>query len=97
MSVLALSDNQLTGEIPPELGNLTGMWGLYLSDNQLNGEIPPELGSFHNMYELRLVGNNLTGCIPEELRHVQDNVLPSLGLPYCDAEGAPGPEHHTPR
>ena len=37
---LLLGGNQLTGEIPPELGNLTQLQNLDLRQNQLTGEIP---------------------------------------------------------
>ena len=35
--------NELTGEIPPELGNLENLSTLELGNNQLTGEIPSEL------------------------------------------------------
>ena len=38
-----LHDNQLTGEIPSEIGNLTNLTQLYLNINQLTGEIPEEI------------------------------------------------------
>ena len=37
---LRLDYNQLTGSIPPEIGNLTNLTGLGLYDNQLSGGIP---------------------------------------------------------
>ena len=37
---LDLYNNQLTGSIPPEIGNLTNLTGLGLHDNQLTGDIP---------------------------------------------------------
>jgi hypothetical protein len=40
---LDLSYNQLTGSIPPEIGNLTNLTHLYLNDNQLSGIIPDEI------------------------------------------------------
>ena len=40
---LNLLDNQLSGEIPPELGNLANLVELYLSGNQLSGCLPSGL------------------------------------------------------
>ncbi len=64
---LYLRKNQLTGTIPPELGNLTNLEGLYLGSNQLTGEIPLELGSLANLEWLSLKQNQVTGTIPPEL------------------------------
>ena len=64
---LDLRTNQLTGEIPAELGNLTNLTHLYLSGNQLTGEIPAELGNLTNLIRLHLSSNQLTGEIPAEL------------------------------
>ena len=65
---LNLGSNRLSGEIPPELGNLTNLQHLNLSWNRLSGEIPPELGNLTNLQHLNLSGNNqLSGEIPPEL------------------------------
>ena len=64
---LNLHQNQLTGEIPAELGSLTNLSVLDLAENQLTGEIPTELGSLSNLQELYLLGNELSGEIPAEL------------------------------
>ena len=64
---LDLNDNQLTGEIPPELGGLPNLRDLFLSYNDLTGEIPPELGRLSNLRDLFLGANQLTGEIPPEL------------------------------
>ena len=82
---LYLEGNQLTGEIPPELGGLPNLRELGLSGNQLTGEIPPELGGLSNLRELTLTGNQLTGCIPEGLRFIAPKDLVSLDLPDCGA------------
>ena len=64
---LALSVNDLTGSIPPELGSLTNLENLVLNANRLTGNIPPELGSLTNLEYLLLHENELTGSIPPEL------------------------------
>ena len=73
----------MTGEIPPELGRLSNLTGLWLHGNQLTGEIPPELGGLSNLQRLYLDGNLLTGCVPAGLRDVPNNDIASLGLPFC--------------
>ena len=64
---LALRGNDLTGEIPPELGSLTNLKELALFGNRLSGEIPSELGGLVNLKELVLSGNELSGEIPPDL------------------------------
>ena len=65
--VLFLNDNELSGEIPPELGSLSNLLGLDLGGNDLSGEIPAWLGSLSNLTHLYLAGNELSGEIPAEL------------------------------
>ncbi len=64
---LWLYGNRLSGEIPPELGNLANLENLWLYENRLSGEIPPELGSLANLKSLELAQNRLSGEIPPEL------------------------------
>ncbi|MDE0080174.1 MAG: hypothetical protein OXO50_21830, partial [Caldilineaceae bacterium] len=61
---LNLSENGLSGSIPPELGNLTELESLGLADNRLSGEIPPELGNLIYLESLYLNNNELSGEIP---------------------------------
>ena len=51
---LELITNNLTGEIPRELGDLTNLDRLLLNNNNLTGEIPRELGSLTNLTDLNL-------------------------------------------
>ncbi len=46
---LFLAVNQLSGPIPPDLGNLANLSDLRLGGNQLSGPIPPELGNLANL------------------------------------------------
>ena len=57
----------LTGVIPPEIGDLTGLEYLILYGNSLTGEIPPELGNLRRLVTLTLTQNSLSGNIPPEL------------------------------
>lgn len=59
--------NDLSGSLPPELGNLSGLRELILWRNHLEGSIPSELGNLSLLKELSLWRNQLTGSIPPEL------------------------------
>ncbi|XP_043720746.1 receptor like protein 21-like [Telopea speciosissima] len=64
---LDLSCNNLIGEIPHELGDLTGIRALNLSYNQLTGSIPRTFSNLTQVESLDLSYNNLSGEIPSEL------------------------------
>ncbi len=68
---LSLGGNQLSGEIPAELGNLQSLQGLNLESNHLSGRIPAELGNLTNLQLLLLGGNQLSGEMPAELGKLQ--------------------------
>ena len=51
---LILFFQELTGEIPPEIGQLENLTYLNLSSNNLSGEIPPEIGQLENLIYLNL-------------------------------------------
>ena len=76
---LDLSENDLNGTIPSELGYLTYLEVLYLSENQLSGTIPSALGILSNLTELSLWSNELTGIIPPELGKLANLEVMYLG------------------
>ena len=86
VAVLTLSDNQLTGSIPAQLGNLTNLQDLRLFSNQLTGTIPVELGNLANLSWLELSSNQLTGSIPSSLGNLSD--LRTLSLHTNQLTGA---------
>ena len=83
---LILTNNQLTGTIPPELGGLTNLQLLWLQDNQLTGTIPAELGDLTSLQELLLFNNQLTGTIPPELGDLANLISLSLWGNALDGE-----------
>ena len=68
----------LSGEIPSEIGDLTGLRVLNLARNDLTGEIPPEIGQLSTLEALVLSQNQLTGDIPPEIGQLSN--LENLGL-----------------
>ena len=77
---LNLQVNQLSGNIPAELGNLEHLTYLNLFVNQLTGTIPAELGNLTQLVLLRLDVNQLTGSIPAELGNLTQLTFLSLQL-----------------
>ena len=74
-----LDGNELTGELPAELGSLSSVQWLELGNNKLSGEIPAELGSLSNLQRLELGNNKLTGEIPTELGNLGNLEVLLLG------------------
>ncbi|MCY3664296.1 MAG: SUMF1/EgtB/PvdO family nonheme iron enzyme [Gemmatimonadetes bacterium] len=69
---LNLSGNELGGEIPSALGNLSNLRVLWLHANELGGEIPSALGDLSSLQELYLYGNELGGEIPATLGNLSN-------------------------
>ncbi|MYD36029.1 MAG: PQQ-binding-like beta-propeller repeat protein [Dehalococcoidia bacterium] len=90
VTTLSLPNNRLSGELPPELGNLTNLEALYLNGNQLIGEIPPELSNLTSLRWIRLNQNQLSGEIPPELGNLTN--LEQLNLSNNRLGGEVPPE-----
>ena len=69
---LDLGVNQLTGQIPRSVGNLTNLIYLGAGVNRLSGPIPVELGNLSSLDTLDLGENQLTGQIPPALGHLSN-------------------------
>ena len=64
---LRLYENNLTGTIPTELGNLNNLKLLELSLNRsLSGPIPPDIGRLSRLQDLRMRRTGVSGPIPAE-------------------------------
>ncbi|ERN03888.1 hypothetical protein AMTR_s00078p00176050 [Amborella trichopoda] len=64
MIFLDLSYNQLSGEIPAEIGSIYYLSVLNLGHNRFSGQIPANLGRLKNVGILDLSHNELSGPIP---------------------------------
>ncbi|XP_039160908.1 receptor-like protein 15 [Eucalyptus grandis] len=67
MSGIDLSQNNLTGFIPPEVGHLGELRALNLSHNHLTGSIPKTFSDLKSVESLDLSYNSLIGPIPPQL------------------------------
>jgi len=61
-----VQNNNLTGSIPVELGNLANLVNLHLENNNFSSSIPEELGKLTNLRILSLADNDLSGSIPAQ-------------------------------
>ncbi|XP_059066706.1 receptor-like protein EIX2 [Cryptomeria japonica] len=67
MASLDLSNNQLNGDMPSDLGKLKGLKLLNLSMNNLNGTIPTSIAQMSWLESLDLSKNHFFGQIPSDL------------------------------
>ncbi len=90
---LYLYDNQLTGIIPDELGNLTLLQKLYLDRNKLTGVLPVEIQKLSHLQILRIDNNELddTENCKANIKAKVESWLPSfpplLPLPPSHVDG----------
>ncbi|KAL6294854.1 hypothetical protein ACE6H2_002996 [Prunus campanulata] len=68
---LDVSDNLLSGSIPPDLGDWKSLVFLDLSRNRLQGQIPEDISHLKYLKYLSLANNNLTGAIPASFVRLQ--------------------------
>ena len=59
--------NDLTGEIPPEIEELSKLKRLYLERNSISESIPAEIGKLQHLETLYLAYNDISGTIPPEI------------------------------
>ncbi|KAL6564566.1 hypothetical protein OROMI_016016 [Orobanche minor] len=67
LETLTISDANITGTIPLDIGNCLSLRKIDLSSNNLVGSIPATIGNLKDLEELVLNSNQLTGKIPAEL------------------------------
>ena len=80
-----LSSNQLTGDIPEEIGNLIALVSLNLSSNNLTGEITSKIGRLTSLDSLDLSRNHFFGPIPTSLAQIDR--LSVLNLSHNNLSG----------
>ena len=87
---LNLRENNLTGSLPAEIGDLEYLETLHLYDNEIPGPIPPELGQLRRLRILFLHNCGMYGPIPPEIGRLTD--LEVLNLNGNELSGSIPPE-----
>uniref|UniRef100_A0A1J3JCL5 LRR receptor-like serine/threonine-protein kinase GSO1 n=1 Tax=Noccaea caerulescens TaxID=107243 RepID=A0A1J3JCL5_NOCCA len=82
---LDLSENELSGEIPVELGGLVALLALNFSHNYLTGVIPESFSGIKNVESLDLSNNRLQGRIPPRLTELRN--LAVFNVSYNNLSG----------
>ncbi|CAL5389033.1 unnamed protein product [Camellia sinensis] len=83
---LRLLNKNLSGILPPELGQLPHMEILDFMWNDISGSIPKEIGNITSLHHLLLSGNQISGPLPDEL-----GFLPNLIKFQLDRNYISGP------
>ncbi|KAI6706636.1 hypothetical protein NL676_009598 [Syzygium grande] len=83
---ISLQGKGLSGRIPPEIGGLESLSGLYLHFNALGGEIPKEIGGLRMLTDLYLDVNGFSGEIPPDIANLTN--LQVLQLCYNRFSGS---------
>ncbi|KAL6557238.1 hypothetical protein OROMI_017588 [Orobanche minor] len=84
---ISLQGKGLYGQIPPEVGQLKSLSGLYLHFNKLHGVVPKELANLTELSDLYLNVNDLSGPIPPEIGQMS-NLQVILQLCYNRLNGS---------
>ncbi|XP_027915412.1 probable LRR receptor-like serine/threonine-protein kinase RFK1 isoform X2 [Vigna unguiculata] len=72
LTSISVYANNLSGEIPIELGGIINLTYLNLEANQFSGVVPPDLGNLTKLEALILSSNKLSGKLPVTLAKLQN-------------------------
>nr|XP_011464344.1 PREDICTED: probable LRR receptor-like serine/threonine-protein kinase At1g74360 [Fragaria vesca subsp. vesca] len=79
-----LSGNQLSGQVPPEIGEMHNFSMINLAFNQLTGELPAGIGQIP-LVVFNLTDNSFSGEIPMEIGNIM--CMQNLDLSYNNFSG----------
>ncbi|XP_049343005.1 receptor kinase-like protein Xa21 [Solanum verrucosum] len=72
--MIDIGENKIHGNIPPQLGHLSSLEGLYLGSNTLSGEVPVIIFNISSLKVIALAANTLSGKLPSNLGYSLPNL-----------------------
>ncbi|CAL8150813.1 unnamed protein product [Prunus armeniaca] len=84
-AAIDLSNNNIIGDIPTEIGQLQLPRWLFLNSNNFSGVIPDQISNLKNLEVLDLSTNHLSGEIPLSLANL--NFLKDFNVSYNSLQG----------
>lgn len=79
LQLLGLTQNNLSGEIPSSVGNLSSLVYFLAAQNLLTGSIPGSLASLASIQVIDLTYNNLSGTVPSSIFNLSSLIYLGLG------------------
>ncbi|KAL7449963.1 hypothetical protein ACHAWC_001964 [Mediolabrus comicus] len=64
LTELDMSNNNIVGQLPNDVGDLKNLKSFNAAHNRLTGSLPPSIGNLSFLRELNLMNNNLDGVVP---------------------------------
>ncbi|MGL5439795.1 MAG: hypothetical protein ACRDA4_05330, partial [Filifactoraceae bacterium] len=69
---IVLTNINLTGSIPEDIGNLKNLEIMAFDYGNLSGSIPEGIGNLENIKHIRISGNNVSGSIPDTIGNLSN-------------------------
>ncbi|KAL6864677.1 hypothetical protein ACP4OV_015828 [Aristida adscensionis] len=85
--MLDLSENKLSGNIPPHINQMAVLEVLDLSSNQLGGAVPEEIGQCMRLQSTKLNNNSLSGSLPGSIGNL-NHLQTTLDVSHNNLSGA---------
>ncbi|XP_039173811.1 putative receptor-like protein kinase At3g47110 [Eucalyptus grandis] len=80
VTILDLGSKNLSGVVPPHIGNMSFLRGVNLENNSFHAKIPPHFGRLLRLQKLSLNNNSFSSQIPSNLSYCSNLLVLDLGI-----------------